>query len=66
MRGQFKFDKIGYWPEIKLEFAKVPKPIPMRNSKGAIVYYLFFASKKDAAEQIVIDIFKKYENRGAL
>ncbi len=46
-------------------FAKVPKPIPMRNSKGAIVYYLFFASQKDAAEHIVLDIFKKYENRGA-
>jgi three-Cys-motif partner protein len=47
-------------------FAKVPKPIPMRNSKGAIVYYLFFASQKDAAEHIVLDIFNKYENRGAL
>ena len=47
-------------------FARVPKPIPMRNSKGAIVYYLFFASQKDAAEHIVFDIFKKYEHRGAL
>jgi len=46
-------------------FARVPKPIPMRNSKGAIVYYLFFASQKDTAEHIVLDIFKKYENRGA-
>jgi three-Cys-motif partner protein len=46
-------------------FARVPKPIPMRNSKGAIVYYLFFASQKNTAEGIVIDIFKKYENRGA-
>lgn len=45
-------------------FAKVPKPIPMRNSKGAIVYYLFFASQKDTAESIVLDIFKKYEYRG--
>jgi three-Cys-motif partner protein len=47
-------------------FAKVPKPIPMRNSKGAIVYYLFFASQKGAAEHIVLDIFEKYRNRGAL
>lgn len=47
-------------------FAKVPKPIPMRNSKGAIVYYLFFASQKGAAENIVQDIFEKYRNRGAL
>ena len=46
-------------------FARVPKPIPMRNSRGAIVYYLFFASQYDAAEHIVRDIFKKYENRGA-
>jgi len=47
-------------------FAKVPKPIPMRNSKGAIVYYLFFASQNGAAEHIVLDIFEKYRNRGAL
>lgn len=46
-------------------FARVPKPIPMRNSKGAIVYYLFFASQKNTAEHIVLDIFEKYENRGA-
>jgi three-Cys-motif partner protein len=46
-------------------FARVPKPIPMRNSKGAIVYYLYFASQKDTAEHIVLDIFKKFENRGA-
>lgn len=46
-------------------FERVPKPMPMRNSSGAIVYYLFFASQKDTAEHIVRDIFKKYENRGA-
>jgi three-Cys-motif partner protein len=46
-------------------FARVPKPIPVRNSNGAIVYYLFFASQKDTAENIVRDIFEKYENRGA-
>lgn len=46
-------------------FERVPKPMPMRNSSGAIVYYLFFASQKDTAEHIVLDIFKKYENRGA-
>jgi three-Cys-motif partner protein len=46
-------------------FARVPKPIPMRNSKGAIVYYLFFASQKGAAENVILDIFRKYENRGA-
>jgi three-Cys-motif partner protein len=45
-------------------FARVPKPIPMRNTKGAIVYYLYFASQKGTAENIVLDIFRKYEGRG--
>ena len=47
-------------------FAKVPKPIPMRNSKGAIVYYLFFASQKGTAENIALDIFNKYRDRGVI
>jgi len=46
-------------------FAYVPEPIPMRNSRGAIVYYLFFASQKPVAAKIVKDIFKKFRNRGA-
>ena len=45
-------------------FARVPRPLPMRNSTGAIVYYLFFASQNNTAEGIVTDIFRKYENRG--
>ncbi|MGH9861235.1 MAG: three-Cys-motif partner protein TcmP [Candidatus Acidiferrales bacterium] len=45
-------------------FARVPKPMPMRNSRGAVVYYLFFASQKDTAERIVTDIFGKYGSRG--
>jgi three-Cys-motif partner protein len=45
-------------------FARVPEPLAMRNSMGAIVYYLFFASQKDTAEHIVRDIFRKYQNRG--
>ncbi len=45
-------------------FERVPRPLPMRNSKGAIVYYLFFASQKDTAENIVQDIFEKYRKRG--
>jgi three-Cys-motif partner protein len=47
-------------------FAYVPDPIPMRNSMGAIVYYLFFASPKKTGAKIVKDIFDKYKNRGAL
>jgi len=46
-------------------FARVPNPLAMRNSTGAIVYYLFFASQKDTAEHIILHIFKKYENLGA-
>ena len=45
-------------------FEYVPEPMPMRNSKGAIVYYLFFASQKPVAECIVEDIFKKYHSKG--
>jgi three-Cys-motif partner protein len=41
-------------------FKRVPKPLAMRNSKGATVYYLFFASQKDRAEGIVTYIFEKF------
>ncbi len=45
-------------------FARVPQPLPMSNSRGAIVYYLFFASQKNTAENIVLDIFRKYRSQG--
>ncbi|MBI4442342.1 MAG: three-Cys-motif partner protein TcmP [Acidobacteria bacterium] len=49
-------------------FKHVARPLPMRNSLGAIVYYLLFASQKqvaeDIAEDIVDGIFKKYQGRG--
>jgi three-Cys-motif partner protein len=45
-------------------FRHVPKPIAMRNSHNAVVYYLFFASQKPVAANIIKDIFEKYENRG--
>jgi hypothetical protein len=34
--------------------------LAMRNSKNAIVYYLFLASPKAVAEKIISDIFRKY------
>ena len=43
-------------------FDYVPAPMPMRNSKGAVLYYLYFASQKPVASRIVRDIFKKYQN----
>ena len=45
-------------------FRHAPEPLPMRNTKGATVYYLFFASHKPAAEHIITDIFNKYRQRG--
>jgi three-Cys-motif partner protein len=41
-------------------FNYVPEPLPMRNSRNAIVYYLFFASQKPVADEIVKYIFNKY------
>jgi three-Cys-motif partner protein len=41
-------------------FKKVLAPLPMRNSKDSIVYYLFFASQKGVAEEIVTHIFDKF------
>ena len=42
------------------EFRHVSQPMRMRNSKEAIIYYLFFASQQQIANNIVTDIFKKY------
>jgi three-Cys-motif partner protein len=41
-------------------FKRVPEPLAMRNSKSSIVYYLFFASQKGTAEEIVTYIFDKF------
>ena len=45
-------------------FDFVPRPLPMRNSQNAIVYYLFFASPNSTGGRIVGDIFKKYGSWG--
>jgi three-Cys-motif partner protein len=45
-------------------FRFVPDPMPMRNSKGAVVYYLFFASHNEAGDRIARHIFRKYRSRG--
>ena len=47
-------------------FAFVPEPLPMRNTKGGIVYYLFFASPNKTGHKIVTDIFNKYRCKGAV
>lgn len=40
-------------------FRRVADPLPIRY-KGAILYYLFFASHKPVAEEIVRDIFRRH------
>ena len=44
-------------------FGYVPEPIPMRNSRRAVVYYLFFAAHRPVAAKIVKSIFKKHRDR---
>lgn len=45
-------------------FKCVPDPMPMRNTRGAVVYYLFFASHNETGAKIVRDIFRKYARKG--
>jgi three-Cys-motif partner protein len=47
-------------------FDYVPEPMPMRNSNNAIVYYLYFASQRPIAADIITKIFKKYTNWKAI
>ncbi len=46
-------------------FEYVPEPMPMRNSKGSVIYYLFFASPNRTGAKIVKNIFDNYRYRGA-
>ena len=46
-------------------FKFVPRPIPMRNRMGAVVYYLFFASPNATGAKIVNAIFNRYRSYGA-
>ncbi|MBV6504869.1 MAG: hypothetical protein ILNGONEN_00424 [Syntrophorhabdaceae bacterium] len=46
------------------QFKHVPKPLPMKNSRGATVYYFFFASQKPVANRIIEHIFDNYKKRG--
>lgn len=41
-------------------FSYVPDPVPMHNTKGAEVYYLFFAARNYVGAKIVAQIFDKY------
>jgi three-Cys-motif partner protein len=48
----------------KAGFKFVPEPAPMCNSKGAVVYYLFFATPNKTAHGIVTDILNKHRREG--
>ena len=45
----------------KAGFKSVPEPILMTNIKNGPLYYLYFASQKDVANDISKDIFSKYK-----
>lgn len=45
-------------------FKFVPDPIALKNSSGSTIFYLFFASHKAVAGDIVKSIFKKYRSKG--
>jgi three-Cys-motif partner protein len=41
-------------------FEFVPEPMPMINRRNAVIYYLFFASPKPVAKNIITHIFKAH------
>jgi three-Cys-motif partner protein len=47
----------------KAGFKFVPRPMPMKNKTGTVIYYLYFASPKEVATGVVNDIFSKYGAR---
>ena len=47
-------------------FEYIPEPMPMRNSKGSVIYYLFFASPNRTGAKIVKNIFDNYRNKGLI
>lgn len=50
----------------KAGFKEVGQPMPMKTKTNAVIYYLFFASQKPVAANIVKGIFDKYRKRQGL
>ena len=50
----------------KAGFKFVSKPMPMKTKSNSTIYYLYFASQKPVATDIVDYIFKKYRQRQGL
>jgi len=47
-------------------FNNVSTPVPMRDSRGNVIYFLFFASQKQLAYHTIQNIFNKYSKKGAI
>jgi len=47
-------------------FQFVPKPMPMKTKTNSVIYYLYFASQKEAGKDIVTDIFDTYRAKQGL
>lgn len=52
--------------ERKAGFKYVPAPMPMRTKSNSVIYYLYFASQKEAGMDIVNDIFEEYRKKQGL
>jgi three-Cys-motif partner protein len=50
----------------KAGFKIVPKPMPMNTKNNSVIYYLFFASQKEAGMDIVNEIFNTYRIKQGL
>ena len=50
----------------KAGFKFVPQPMPMKTATNSVIYYLYFASQKEAGMDIVNDIFNKYRAKQGL
>jgi len=50
----------------KAGFKFVPKPMPMKTKTNSVIYYLYFASQKEAGMSIVNDIFNTYRMKQGL
>jgi three-Cys-motif partner protein len=50
----------------KAGFKFVPKPMPMKTKTNSVIYYLYFASQKEAGMDIVNYIFNKYRAKQGL
>lgn len=52
--------------EKKAGFKYVPAPMPMKTKSNSVIYYLYFASQKEAGMDIVNDIFDEYRKKQGL